>query len=93
MSLAGNVWALFNVGYIILISFAPSLLMAQGISVKDAGAATSLASWTIIPTIAFGGILVDRIGHTTALMISSLAALALSIMLMPVPPLSRSLPS
>ena len=83
VSLAGIVWALFNVGYIILISFGPSLLMAQGISVKAAGAAISLASWTVIPTIAFGGILVDRLGHTTSLMVASLAALALSIMLMP----------
>ncbi len=39
VSLAGDIWALFNVGYIILISFAPSLLIAQGISVKDAGTA------------------------------------------------------
>ena len=83
VSLAGDIWALFNVGYIILISFAPSLLIAQGISVTDAGFATSLASWTIIPTIALGGMLVDRIGHATALMITTLAALGLSIMLMP----------
>ncbi len=82
VSLAGDIWALFNVGYIILISFAPSLLIAQGISVNDAGTATSLASWTIIPTIALGGMLVDRIGHATALMIASFAVLGLSIMLM-----------
>jgi predicted MFS family arabinose efflux permease len=83
VTMAGAVWALFNVGYIILISFAPPLLIAQGISVKAAGMATSLASWTIIPTIALGGMLLDRIGHATVLMITSLAMLALSIMLMP----------
>ena len=77
VSLTGDIWALFNVGYIILISFAPSLLIAQGISVKDAGFATSLAFWTIIPTIALGGMLVDRIGHATALMITSFAVLGL----------------
>ena len=66
VTLAGVIWSLFNVGYIILISFAPSLLIAQGISVKDAGMATSLASWTIIPTIALGGILLDRMGHATS---------------------------
>jgi MFS family permease len=83
VSLAGVVWALFNVGYIILISFGPSLLIAQGISIKGAGIATSLASWTVIPTIALGGVLVDRLGHATTLMVTSLAVLALSIMLMP----------
>jgi predicted MFS family arabinose efflux permease len=81
--LAGGVWALFNVGYIILISFVPPLLIVQGISVKDASIATSLASWTIIPTIALGGMLVDRIGHATELMITTFAVLALSIMLIP----------
>ncbi|MGB6540074.1 MAG: MFS transporter [Xanthobacteraceae bacterium] len=83
VTMAGAVWALFNVGYIILISFAPPLLIAQGMSVKAAGMATSLASWTIIPTIALGGMLLDRIGHATMLMITSFALLALSIMLMP----------
>ena len=83
VSLAGVIWALFNVGYIILISFGPSLLIAQGISAKGAGIATSLASWTIIPTIALGGMLVDRLGHATVLMIASFAVLALSLMLMP----------
>ncbi|HEY1746252.1 MAG TPA: MFS transporter [Xanthobacteraceae bacterium] len=83
VSLTGVVWALFNVGYIVLISFGPSLLMAQGIPVKAAGVATSLASWTVIPTIALGGMLVDRLGHATSLMVISLATLALSIMLMP----------
>jgi predicted MFS family arabinose efflux permease len=82
VSLAGAIWALFNVGYIILISFAPSLLIAQGISVKDAGIATSLASWTIIPTIALGGMLLDRMGHATRFMIASFAVLGLSIILM-----------
>jgi MFS family permease len=86
VSLAGVVWALFNSGYIILISFAPSLLIAQGMTAKDAAIVTSLASWTVVPTIALGGLLVDRIGHATALMTTSLAILGLSIMLMPSDP-------
>ncbi len=84
VSLAGSVWALFNVGYIILVSFAPPLLIAQGASAGKAGFATSLASWTIIATIALGGVLLDRIGHATALMIASFAVLGPSMMLMPV---------
>jgi len=86
VSLAGVVWALFNSGYIILISFAPSLLIAQGMPAKDAAIATSLASWTVVPAIALGGLLVDRIGHATALMTTSLAILGLSIMLTPSEP-------
>lgn len=83
VSLAGVVWALFNCGYIILISFTPSLLIAQGMPVQDAAIATSLASWTVVPALVLGGLLVDRIGYATALMTASLAILGLSIMLMP----------
>jgi MFS family permease len=83
VSLAGGVWVLFNAGYIILVSFVPSLLIAQGTSARDAGFATSLASWAAIITIALGGMLFDRIGHATALMIASLAVLGFSIMLIP----------
>ena len=83
VSLAGIVWALFNVGYIIVVSFTPSLLIARGISAGEAGIATSLASWTLVPTIALGGMLLDRIGHATALMVTSFAVLGLSIMVMP----------
>ena len=86
VSLAGVVWALFNVGYIILISFTPPLLIAQGISLKTAAVATSVASWTIISTIALGGMLLDRIGHATALMITSFAVLGLGMALMPAAP-------
>jgi MFS family permease len=83
VSLAGAVWMLFNVGYIIVISFTPFLLIAGGISVAGAGFATSLASWTVIATIALGGMLLDRIGHATALMTTSFALMGLSIMLLP----------
>lgn len=54
VSLAGGVWALFNVGYIILLSFGPPLLIAQGLPAREAGFATSLATWTIIATMALG---------------------------------------
>jgi len=30
VSLAGGVWMLFNVGYILVVSFGPALLMSEG---------------------------------------------------------------
>jgi MFS family permease len=83
VSLAGAVWALFNVGLIVVLSFTPSLLSAQGITARDAGVATSLASWTLIGTMVLGGILVDRMGYATVLITTSLAVLGLSIILLP----------
>ena len=86
VSLAGAVWMLFNVGYIIVVSFGPALLMARGLSVRDAGFATSLVSWAVIVTIPLGGVLIDRMGHATLLMIASSAAFGLSTMLVPTAP-------
>ncbi len=86
VSLAGAVWALFNVGCIIVLSFTPSLLSTQGITARDAGVATSFASWTLISTMVLGGVLLDRIGYATALMTTSFAVLGLSMMLLPSAP-------
>jgi MFS family permease len=86
VSLAGGVWAFFNVGCIIVLSFTPSLLSAKGIPAGDAGIATSFASWALIGTMVLGGVLLDRIGYATALMSASFAVLALSMMLLPSAP-------
>jgi predicted MFS family arabinose efflux permease len=86
VSLAGAVWMLFNVGYILVVSFGPALLVSNGLSQADAGFMTSLVAWAIIITIPFGGVLIDQIGHATTLMIASFAAFGFSAMLLPSAP-------
>ena len=54
MSLAGGVWMLFNVGYILVVSFGPALLMSYGLTQGDAGFAISLISWTLVVAIPLG---------------------------------------
>ncbi len=86
VSLAGGIWTLYNVGYIILVSFTLSLLTARGMSTGEAGFAVSLIAWTIVLTIPLGGVLIDRFGHATALMTASFAAFGLGTMVMPIAP-------
>lgn len=86
VSLAGGVWMLFNVGYILVVSFGPALLMSQGLSQGNAGFVTSLVSWTVIITIPLGGVLIDRVGHATLLMIVCFAAFGLGTMLVSAAP-------
>jgi MFS family permease len=86
VSLAGGVWMLFNVGYILVVSFGPALLMSHGLSQLDAGFAISLVSWTLVVTIPLGGVLIDRIGHPTMVMMASLAAFGLGTLLVPMAP-------
>lgn len=79
VSAAGLVWALYNTGYILVVSFVPTLLAEAGRSVAGAGAVTSAATWAIIPSIILGGILVDRIGHGLAVIAVSLLAMAAAL--------------
>ena len=88
VSLAGGIWMLFNVGYILVVSFSPALLMSHGLSARDAGLVTSLVSWAVIVTVPLGGVLIDRIGHPTTVMIGSLAAFGLGALLVPSAPSS-----
>jgi MFS family permease len=88
VSLAGVVWALFNVGYILVVSFGPALLMSHGLSQRDAGFEISLVSWTLVATIPLGGVLIDRIGHPTTVMMASFAAFGLGALLTPIAPSS-----
>ena len=85
-SLAGGVWMLFNVGYILVVSFGPALLTSRGLSAQDAGLVTSLVSWAVIVTIPLGGVVIGRIGHASALMVASFILLGLAIALVPAAP-------
>jgi predicted MFS family arabinose efflux permease len=83
VSLAGGVWMLFNVGYILVVSYAPALLVSNGLSQSSAGFITSLVAWVLIIAVPLGGVLIDRIGYATAVMLASFVAFGLSAMLVP----------
>lgn len=86
VSLAGGVWMLFNVGYILVVSFGPILLTSNGLSQGDAGFAISLVSWTLIAAIPLGGVVIDRIGYPTTVMMASFAAFGMGTLLMSTAP-------
>lgn len=76
---SGQVWALFNVGYILVVSFMPALMLADGASPTTAGLVTSLATWILIITVPLGGLLIDRVGHNVAIMQLCFAAMAIAM--------------
>lgn len=61
--LAGSGRGLFGTGYVVFMSFAPPLLILQGMSVAEAGLITSLAAMMSIVSVPFGGWLADRTGR------------------------------
>lgn len=81
VSLAGMVWSFYNVSYILLVSFAPPLLVARGLSAEDAGLATSLAGWTLIVSVPLGGVLIERSGRPIPANVGCVVAMGLAIAL------------
>jgi MFS family permease len=84
VTLAGLVWGLFNLGYNLLVAFAPAMLIADGTSPTAAGLATSLATWATIVFVPVGGVVLDRGRSATSLMGVSFAVLAAAMLLAPV---------
>jgi len=81
--LASAAWALYNVGFILLLAFGPAFLVAGGAGEIAAQATTSAISWLIMPTIAVGGWIAARSGRPNLLMFGGLAATAGLVFLVP----------
>ena len=81
---AGLVWVLPNAGFVVFLSFTPTLLMAGGMAVAQAGFTVSLASWISIGSIPTGGWLTDRTGRINLFIVAGCTVCALAIFLLPI---------
>jgi predicted MFS family arabinose efflux permease len=86
--LAGFVWGVYNVGYIVLISFLPGLLTAQGYTLNVANSTVSLLGWALIGMVPAGGYLADRSGRSDLVMMAGFILTALATVLLTVPSLT-----
>src|SRR3954471_11181795 len=86
---AGMVWALFNVGYIVVLAFTPSFLVAGGMTLSTAGAITSAVTWAILVSLPLGGYLAERMRSPDRVMIGCFVLLGALIAALPLgaPPL------
>jgi MFS family permease len=87
VSLAGGVWTLYNVSFIIVVSFAPILLASRGLPAADAALVASAATWPLIASVPLGGVLADKTGRGQLIMLVCFVAMAACI------PLSLMAPS
>jgi MFS family permease len=81
VSTAGLAWAVFNIGFVIYVSFAPNVLTERGLSTTDAGTLASIAVWITIFSVPLGGYLTDRTGWSNAMIVcfSLLTAIVLAL--------------
>jgi MFS family permease len=57
---AGLIWGLYNVGFAVIFSFGPSMLVERGWSIAAAGSAISIVLWLGVISVPSGGFLADR---------------------------------
>jgi MFS family permease len=60
---AGLIWGLYNVGFAVIFSFGPSMLVERGWSIAGAGSAISIVLWLAVVSVPLGGLLADRTGR------------------------------
>jgi MFS family permease len=78
-SLSGAVWAFYNAAYIIVVSFAPLLLIDRGLAAADAALISSAATWPLVISIPIGGVLADRTGRGEVIMHACFLGMAVCI--------------
>lgn len=83
MCLAGACWASVNGTYMVLVTFAPPLLVERGLSVAEAGFATSLMSWVNIIAVPAGALIAQRAALVRPMALGGITAAAILAALLP----------
>lgn len=81
--IAGVIWGIFNVAYIVLVSFTPELFTARGWSLAEASWIVSLLGWSLIASIPFSGFVVERLGRPSLAMVGSFLIVAGALTALP----------
>jgi MFS family permease len=79
---ASAVWAFFNAGYIVFLSFAPVVLVADGFETVSALGIVSITSWVMILSGVVGGQIADRSGRHDAVFYICMAAAVLALLML-----------
>jgi MFS family permease len=81
--IAGLIWCLYNVGFLMIFAFGPSMLAERGWSVAAAGSAVSIVLWLAIVSVPLGGVLADRVRSQGALLGAGFVVFAVALMVTP----------
>jgi MFS family permease len=79
---AGLIWGLYNVGFAVIFSFGPSMLVERGWSIGAAAATISVGLWLGIISVPAGGFLADRTGRPGAILVAGCIVFAMLMLLL-----------
>ena len=83
--IAGIAWGVFNAGYVVYLSFGPSMLEAQGMDTLAAASVISVGSWLMILSGTACGQIADRFGRRETILAICMAGAVLALMLLKLP--------
>ena len=80
VTVAGLIWGLFNVGFAVIFSFGPTMLVERGWTIAQAGSVISIVLWLAVISVPMGGFVADGLKRPQAvLVVGSLVTTALML--------------
>src|SRR5258708_152911 len=67
---AGLIWGLYNVGFAMIFSFGPTMLVERGWSISAAASIISIVLWLAVVSVPFGGLFSDRTRRAEPLLVA-----------------------
>lgn len=81
--LAGLIWGVFNIGFTMIFSFGPTLLVERGWSITAAGSAISIVLWLAAVSGIAGGFLADWSERPQSVLVIGCVLFALLMLVLP----------
>jgi MFS family permease len=80
---AGLIWGFFNVGFAVIFTFGPSMLVERGWSISAAGSTTSIVLWLSVLSVPVGGFLADRTKRPQSILVAGAILVAILMLALP----------
>jgi MFS family permease len=78
---AGLVYGLYNASLVTVIAFGPLMLTERGWTIAAASSTTSVVFWLVALSLPAGGLLADRTGRSTTILLGGLIGFAAALVL------------
>ena len=80
---AGLIWGLFNIGFAVIFTFGPSMLVERGWSISAAGSTISIVLWLSVFSVPSGGFLADRTKRPQSILVAGAILVAILMLALP----------
>jgi len=79
---AGLIWGLFNLGFAMIFSFGPTMLVERGYTIAQSGSVISIVLWLAVFSVPLGGFVADRLKRPQFVLVAGSLLFALLMLLL-----------